>query len=747
MFKAIKKIKNVGIYKDFKWDGAISPLRKHSLFFGFNGTGKTTISRIFSALSTGDEKAFDKGYEIELTTHDNQTLKIDKNQKYENIFVYNEDYVDSNFSWQDADKVGATAFVVIGKKSKEQEEALKENTVLQEKYKGEMESLRKEINAKKKSIDEKSTAHAKKMSDELTKYNQQKYKKYAKTHIEKEIEKLQQITAEQIAKIDEASEREKLNQNKMDEIRPVPQFETQFLSNLVSKIKEYLILTKPDKVEMLLSSLELEWVKEGVPLHEHKANCLYCGNTLSDEKKEEINKIINNAVAAFVNTGTRLINEIDKLKLPAQLPLTTSQLYSDLSSELTPIIESYGLFLDTVGKWMNEAREKIVAHKDYNTFEINFNTQTTLLNDDVKSINAKLKELAEKHNNRSLDFKKVQEEALNNIELIYLSKYMAEVKQLTLDKKEKEALYFTAKSDHDKATDVVNEIQSTLASEGKAALEINEMLGKFLGRKDIRIEFSEQDSKFILKRNDKIAKKLSEGEKTAISVCYFLISVRANPETVADRIVVIDDPVTSLDSTNVYSAFSMLRSYLKDVKQLIVLTHSLVFFRLIYRWFSKSGEGANSNSYFSVINTISGSERVASIKTLSGNDRDANTEYVLIYKSLKKFIELNRDVTDLSSLDSLPYPNMLRKLLEIYTTSRRPGWNGENYNKLFQELGMSEDIALKADRFCNDFSHGKGDALIGPDMESFSASNTIISEIISELERIDENHFASIGIK
>jgi wobble nucleotide-excising tRNase len=169
-----------------------------------------------------------------------------------------------------------------------------------------------------------------------------------------------------------------------------------------------------------------------------------------------------------------------------------------------------------------------------------------------------------------------------------------------------------------------------------------------------------------------------------------------------------------------------------------------VFFRLIYRWFSKSGDEANANSYFSVVNFLNGNDRIASIKNLSKNDRDANTEYVLIYRSIKHFIESNKNSTDLNTLEALPYPNMLRKLIEIYTTSRRPGWNGENYSKLFKELGMAEDIATKADRFCNDFSHGKADALIGPDIESFSSSNKIMEEIITELEKIDAPHFASI---
>jgi len=634
MFKNIKKIKGVGLYRDFKWDGGIAPLKKHSLFFGFNGTGKTTISRLFSALAEGDEKAFDKGYEVEFSTYDGRTLTINKDEKHENILVYNEDYVDRNFSWQEAVKVGAKAFVVIGQKSKEQEESLSENSKLRDQFKNEMDSLEKEIKLKTKEIGEKSTSHAGEMSKKLTPFGQDKYQKYAKPNIEKDVARLNEHSSEVLLQISEAVELEKLKRQKLSKIYPIPQIGTQSIVDIVTRIKEYLELSRPDKVEMLFDALELEWLEAGVPLHEHKQNCLFCGGILSSERKAEINRIIGNVVAKFISDGGALLAEIENFKLPNQLPLTSSQIYSDLSFELTPIVESYASFLNSLEDWLDEAKMKVQAHKNYLDFDSSFKTQTDSLNNDIRDINSKLRDLAEKHNTRSDEFQKIKNEALSNIELFYLSKYKSEIEQLEKDKASKSILFEAAKLNYRRAKTTVDEIQRSLASEGKAALEINEMLGKFLGRKDIKIEFSEEDSKFILKRNDRIAKKLSEGEKTAISVCYFLISVRANPEAISEKIVVVDDPVTSLDSTNIYNAFAILRTHLKDVKQLMVLTHSLVFFRLIYRWFSKGGDGANQNSYFSVVNTSIGVDRIASIRNLSKNDRDANTEYVLIYRSL-----------------------------------------------------------------------------------------------------------------
>ncbi|MDO8427333.1 MAG: AAA family ATPase, partial [Deltaproteobacteria bacterium] len=53
----ITKLKNFGVFMDFKWDQNIPLFRKHNLFYGWNYSGKTTISRAFRCFELGKKHA------------------------------------------------------------------------------------------------------------------------------------------------------------------------------------------------------------------------------------------------------------------------------------------------------------------------------------------------------------------------------------------------------------------------------------------------------------------------------------------------------------------------------------------------------------------------------------------------------------------------------------------------------------------------------------------------------------------
>lgn len=84
--------------------------------------------------------------------------------------------------------------------------------------------------------------------------------------------------------------------------------------------------------------------------------------------------------------------------------------------------------------------------------------------------------------------------------------------------------------------------------------------------------------------SDHAFQSLSEGEKMMISFLYFceLCKGRLNPEDVhAKRIVVIDDPISSLSHIFVFNIGQLIRSVFfksDSVGQVFVLTHSLYFF-------------------------------------------------------------------------------------------------------------------------------------------------------------------------
>ena len=92
----------------------------------------------------------------------------------------------------------------------------------------------------------------------------------------------------------------------------------------------------------------------------------------------------------------------------------------------------------------------------------------------------------------------------------------------------------------------------------------------------------------IKRENGEIANStLSEGEITFITFLYFMQLVKGGntPETTnSDRIIVIDDPISSLDSTILFVVSSLIKEEIKKIKkgetnvlQLILLTHNVYF--------------------------------------------------------------------------------------------------------------------------------------------------------------------------
>lgn len=108
-----------------------------------------------------------------------------------------------------------------------------------------------------------------------------------------------------------------------------------------------------------------------------------------------------------------------------------------------------------------------------------------------------------------------------------------------------------------------------------------------IGISDFTIEkYSEEEALYQLQRGDDSAdfRTLSEGEKMVISFLYFIELCKGLPkadETVNNRIVVIDDPISSLSHIYVFNIGRLIHNeFLRTEKytQVFVFTHSLYFF-------------------------------------------------------------------------------------------------------------------------------------------------------------------------
>lgn len=224
-------------------------------------------------------------------------------------------------------------------------------------------------------------------------------------------------------------------------------------------------------------------------------------------------------------------------------------------------------------------------------------------------------------------------------------------------------------------------------------------LKQFLGRTDLRFE-SGDDGYQVLRRG-KPAKRLSEGEKTAIAFLYFLVQLKDQDFNLAEGIVVIDDPISSLDSSAIYQAFSFLKNEAKDAKQLFILTHNFEFLKLLINWFENAVKKIDK-SYTMVVCTENPSGRSARLAPLDKLLIEHATEYHYLFKVLYTF------QSDGTILSCYHIPNIARKVLETFLDFHMPS-KGSLYAKL-DKVNFDDHKKTAINKFANDLSHhtGKG---------------------------------------
>jgi wobble nucleotide-excising tRNase len=110
---------------------------------------------------------------------------------------------------------------------------------------------------------------------------------------------------------------------------------------------------------------------------------------------------------------------------------------------------------------------------------------------------------------------------------------------------------------------------------------LNTDLAQLLGRDDL--QFAIKGDGYQIERNGSAAQHLSEGERNAISLLYFLCSLSSHGTTAADCVIVVDDPVSSLDGNALAGASAHLWSELVGkgrCGQVFLLTHNFELFRM-----------------------------------------------------------------------------------------------------------------------------------------------------------------------
>lgn len=170
---------------------------------------------------------------------------------------------------------------------------------------------------------------------------------------------------------------------------------------------------------------------------------------------------------------------------------------------------------------------------------------------------------------------------------------------------------------------------------------------------------------------------------------------------VSNGIVVIDDPICSLDSNSLFQAFAFLRNAVKEASQVFILTHNFDFLRLLLNWLHNKPNRDGKKAYYMIKNKLdSNDSRIAAIDKLDALLQENHSEYHYLFKVL---CQLESDGT---IAKVYPIPNIARKLLDSFLMIMVP--NSKSMYTKMELLTFDANKKTAIYKFVNDQSHITG---------------------------------------
>ncbi len=745
MLHRITKIKGFGVLDNFKTEQVVKPFNTYNLIYGWNGSGKTTLARLLRCLETKSNHAEYNDADF--------SIDLDKNGKVESktyshnldIRVFNQDFVSDNLNLFDAQ---TKPIIFISKeKVDEKKELDKQKNELKEK-KRDIEQIDKERVTLDKKVDDFHINAGKTIKNFLlgTIYANVTYNKKTSSDIWRDL-----LTKEQTVKSFELSEAELITQksytllnSKKDEIplSTLPaNIDIEKLSEVEKEVRRLVTTNISSKViERLKDKIDIgEWVSAGLGIHKlhESTSCEFCGEPLKNERIVALEGHYSREYGQLINSITEQIAKLEK-GIRAELINENHLLYENLRGDYDGSIAETNNKLRSVNEKVNEWI-KLLSEKKANPFSnVEEATSNSTVFSDFNTELDKLKVVIEEHNKISLSHKELAEAAKKKIEYHFVSQ-SADTEKLTDTEKKIEDI--NAKKDIEIVaasllTDTIKKLEDELKSDTLAIDEINSNLHKFLGRNDITLE-RQAEGGYQLKRGGVIARNLSEGEKTAISLIYFFSKVQENDANIADQIIILDDPISSFDSNHLFNASSLIKKSSDGAKQLFLLTHNFWFFKQVRDWMIKKNGGKTDPviSHFYLAKQ--------GILIDAGNSLTKfHSEYHYVFNTVLNY----QDVEDLDDSICFTIANSVRRLLEAFTSFKTPD-NG-NFNgalQLGEKKGLTTQQKERIFYFINKYSHLDRIESFDNTIETlFEEGKNVVNDVLWLIKKVDEEHYKSM---
>lgn len=636
---------------------------KHINFlFGSNGSGKTTISRY---LHSPDEPCYSK-------------CSIIWDASPMEIKVYNRNYVDENFKGSSIPGIFTLGEenISIRKEIDEYANSIKELNKQQVDWQGKLDGADESVGlrARKSKLDSDYTEKFWKEKQRIDKENSPLRFAIEGFRGSKDAFK-QKILEEYASNKSELVCRSELEQlcthlygNKVEKCPTliIPDFNPLLTLGNEGVLKKAVVGKDDLGISGLIKKLGSGgWFRQGVSYLENSHGaCPFCQRTLEKNFLNQVREYFDESYITAINEIGRIENEY-------------SQISKKVLNELQAIINSHSEHVQN---------EKLrLAHQQLNSI-VDANQRLLLDKKATPNLIVKLAPIAEvataiirllesanesiAQYNTKIDHIKEEKTALTSKVWKYIlntlsddiKTFLKEENDVKASIERAEAEIQTLKKEISSKSQQQQALEQKLTSVRPTATGINTLLQNY-GVTGFSLKVNEDGKTYqFVRDNDSPAfNSLSEGERNFVTFLYFMYSLHGNTEESGhdnDKIVVIDDPVSSLDSDVLFIVSSMLRDLFKNVytdegtiKQLFILSHNSFFYKEVSH---KQGINKKKTGYW----MITKENNMSKIVEYASNP--VNSTYEMLWNAIRRAKE------EPGESNTMSLANTMRRIIEYY---------------------------------------------------------------------------------
>ena len=758
----IKQIKDYRIFQNWHQRDN-TDFARFNVIYGGNGSGKSTLAALLTEVAKGD---WSDG--TILTVKDDNQHTRDIRSKDEalatRLCIFNTDYINTNLK---LDSGETESLLYLGKENIDNQNRREElETAIDEANSSTIPQLKKQLKAAGDKCNEIGTKGATKVAGKLqgvdVSYGGRRYKR---PKFIKALDDALQSPSRDMSDFDVDQQIKRITSPTTDRITELSNLSIP-LTDIATQVSRVLARTvTSEAIDALKSNHNAAtWVQEGMQLHNAGDRCLFCNGVYTEERVDRLNRHFDESLRQVQQTIDRLNTQLVKyeeqceqfvkgLEPPKSLDEVRTKSWLDHTEAIRGLIAAVKERLEFLRQQLARKREELFRPL---TLEKSSTDSVPSGTVDDEALNAIIRE----HNNDIDNYDQLKIQVCSDVVQYYVEQVREDYAASKNAAQEAESKFNSTQEQLKANKAELKRLKNSQQDRAHFAQLLTTDLHRYFGRDELTFELSD-DNGYLIQRNGQKADHLSEGEQRSIALLYFLRDIESNGANLRERIVVFDDPVSSVDDGAATGAFAYIWDKCvglnnKGVAQLFVLTHNFDFFRRWINGLDSTFKSKKKQDEYSIRelranssrNAEGGQTRVPYFVLWDDPARYAQlrSEYhYLFWRAAKELASSNNPNTGvIDSYDAAMLPNVCRRLLEGFLSFRYPQHIGNFRNQMSAAIDQLEDSASRNHmlRLMHEYSHNEQCNMAKP--IQILETPMVVERILGTIQKLDKDHYSAM---